>query len=160
MLKNPLFLCVAASLLYASEIVAADKWLKGVSSIVLTLCVALVIAGCSATYICYDCLRNKDADDAFVAAEGNDKNPIPIRFPTKEQWAIILMLGVLNFLADWAHYAALKTNAGGPVLATFYMLIPIFCTLLSGGWPSYQKIGAWVLGGGALYLISNELTKH
>lgn len=158
-MNKALFLCVAAAFLYATEIVVANKFLKPISPLVLTLGVALVISACSAICITHRLATQASNQTEAEKLEALDEEKLPIAFPTKEQLAIIFLLGLLNFLADWSHYAAIKSQAGGAVLATFYILIPVFSKTMGGEWPSLRLLSAWVLGGLLLYLLKEELAK-
>ena len=74
-----------------------------------------------------------------------------------KEWILIASIVVISFTADWAHFAALKAHAGATVLATFYLMIPIICTMMKGEIPSARMVYAWILLGVALFLVKDEL---
>ena len=136
-----LVLCFMASLCYAAELVITDKKLGKVSPIVLTFFFGITIAICALPGV----LHGIKTGSAV--------------FPPWKSVMLVVAVGVLSFLADWCHFGALHYKAGGTVLATFYMLLPVFSSMMKGNVPSLRMIAAWVLGGAALYLISHELVE-
>lgn len=137
---------MSAALFYAAEIVVADKWLKSVSPMLLTFYVSLANAIFSFAFLI---IRNSSNEDGALTSMTANSN--------LKVWGFILLLGALNCLADWSHYGALKKHASAATLATFYLLIPVFCTILKGEFPSARMLAAWFFGAITLYLISDEL---
>ena len=132
-------LCALAAFFYAVEISLVDRYLKSVSPVVITFLFAGLIA-LFALPMCANGVIQKT-----------------VKLPVGREWAVIILIGFLSFIADWCHFAALTKRAGAAVLATFYILIPVFCTILRGEMPSWRMLGAWFAGAVALYLISEEL---
>ncbi len=131
--------CFLAALLYATEIVITDKHLSRVSPVLLTGLFGLGIM--------------LAAVPGIVSAYQNGS----LQSPSGHQWTLIAAVAILSFFADWSHFSALERRAGSAVLATFYMLLPVICSLLKFQLPSSNMILAWLLGGVALFLVSGEL---
>lgn len=146
-------LCIIASAMYATEIVLTEKYLKGVSSVVLTMLLGATIVIFGIPFALYTGHTN----GVEVHNPKADSVTSSLKLPTMRQIGILILVSGFSFLADWAHFEALKRHASSAALATFYVLIPVICTAIKGEWPSWKMIAAWILGGVALYLIGDEL---
>lgn len=134
-----LILCMLAALLYAGEVTTVDRWLTHISPVVMTMIFGISIGIFSVPGV----------------LQGMQSKTITL--PDWKEVIIIVAIAFISFLADWTHFAALSQKAGGTTVATFYVFIPIFCSIMKWEAPSWRMLGAWVLGGIALYLISDEL---
>lgn len=155
-MKPALFLCLLASFLYAVEIQLTERFLKGVSSIVLTMMFGLTIFLCALAFVVYGSLKGTVVTSDEL---GSAEEMTTIAWPVGWQWVFIVIVGVATFGADWAHFGAIQKHASGPMLATFYIAIPIMCNMMKGEIPSWKMVLAWILGGAALALIRNELVE-
>lgn len=134
--------CALASVMYAAEIVIADRYLRHIAPSVMTFCLGLGVAICALPFALYNVCCNK-AD--------------VITMPTGREWILIAAMVIVSFAADWAHFVALKANAGATILATFYLMIPVICTMMKGEVPPARMLCAWALLGVALFLVKEEL---
>ncbi len=141
-MSGGLLFCVLACFFYAAEVVIADKWLGKTSPILITMLFGLGICIFSLPGV----VRNFQNGTTQV--------------PGGKEILIITAAAFLSFLADWFHFAALHQRVGAVIVATSYLLIPIMCSAMKCEIPSVRMIGAWILGGMALYLMSDELTKE
>lgn len=136
---SALTFCLLASVLYTFELAVTDRQLPRVSPIALTglfgICIAAsAIPGAITSY-----------------RQGE------LELPRGREWILIAVLGALSFLADWCHFSALHYRAGSAVLATFYLVLPVTCSILLWEPPSLRRVVAWILGGIAILLVSSEL---
>lgn len=133
--------CFFASVCYAAELVITDKYLKNVSTILMTFFLGLGVAIFAAPFVVHQIYWKKET----------------VVMPQGWQWTAIFILMGFNFAADWLHFEALRAKAGATAVATFYLLIPVICTMMKGEWPSSKMICAWIFAGIALFLIKEEL---
>ncbi len=135
----PLVFCMLAALFYAGEVAAVDRWLTHVSPVAMTMIFGIAIAIFALPGVLHG-MQSKT-----------------ITLPGWKEVIMICAVAFISFLADWTHFAALSHKAGGTTVATFYVFIPIFCSIMKWEMPSLRIFASWVLGGIALYLISDEL---
>lgn len=136
-----LLFCVLACVFYAGEVVMVDKWLSHTSPIMITMLFGAGIA----IFAVPGVLQGVQSGS--------------IAMPSWKEVMLILGIAFVAFLADWFHFAALNQRVGAVVIATSYVLIPVACSIMKWESPSLKMIVAWILGGIALYLISDELKK-
>lgn len=141
-MSNGLLFSICACFFYATEFVIADKWLGKTSPILITMLFGLGICTFSLPGVF------RGFQDGTIQAPGG------------KEILIVFAAAFLSFLADWFHFAALHQRVGAVIVATSYLLIPIMCSAMKCEAPSLRMIGAWILGGMALYLMSGELTKE
>lgn len=149
-------LCILASAMYATEIVLTEKYLKGVSSVVLTMLLGATIVIFGIPFALYAAHSN----GVEVHDPKAESSTSSLKLPSVKQLGILILVSGFSFLADWSHFEALKRHASSAALATFYVLIPVICTAMKGELPSGRMVAAWILGGAALLLISSELTNE
>lgn len=90
----------------------------------------------------------------FVRGTGFDPHPV---LPTSLWWAAVLC-GTLYAFADVFYFSAYTSGGSIFLITTLPILLPIFTSILKivfdGHFPSWHYVGAWILGGGALTLLS------
>ena len=137
-MKTAIVLCLLASTLYAAEITLTDKRLEKVSPVVLLFFLGLMTCLVTLPMVLWNVRKGE------------------LVFPDQSQWIILGIVLLLGVAGDWAHFSALHFKSGGIVLATFYMLLPVLCSIFEGQRPSWKTIIAWGLGAVALFLISTN----
>jgi drug/metabolite transporter (DMT)-like permease len=124
-----------AAVFYSGEIVSQEKKLSIVSPIVVTF-----LFGCG---IMVYGMPTVVAEVAMGT----------IKWPSRWEWLLIFLIPIVAFLADWAHYTAIYAHAGSTLLATMYMAIPMFSSMLCLEVPTTLRIIAWLFSGASLMVL-------
>jgi len=128
-------ICIIAAFTYGSEMVIQERKLPDTSPIVITFFFAcgVMIYG----------LPTVTAEILFGE----------IVWPSGWEWALLFILPILAFMADWAHFAAIHARAGSILLATMYMAIPMFASALRLEVPPLMRVLAWTLTSIAIVVL-------
>lgn len=136
-MKSGMFMCVIAMLFYALEITITDLKLTSLPPKFITACYAVGMAIFSLTTLFF--------------------YKTSIVTPDLKQSSFIFLMIVASFIAASSHFQALHQNVGTLTLTMAYSLMPVaaalFTAIFEHKFPSLQIVVAWLLGGGALYLI-------
>lgn len=132
-----LLICFICCIFYALEVTVVDKKLGKADPMTLTFW-----SGVGIVVISGIILFSRSGLEGFSIGETN-------------VWWLILAI-LLFFCADYTHFLALHRGAGGILLSTTYLLIPVICSLLILKAPSVKMILAWILGFITLVLLFSE----
>ncbi len=132
-----LAICLICCAFYAAEVTAVDQKLRTVDPMTLTFW-----SGVGITAVAAIVLLIRSGPQGFCIGNANP------------WWLVIVVL--LFFCADYTHFLALNKGAGGVLLSTTYLLIPVLCSLLVLKAPSLKMMLVWALGFLALVLLYSD----
>ncbi len=76
--------------------------------------------------------------------------------PTSTEWALIGLVTIFFFGADYTHFYALHLRAGAVLLSTTYLLIPVIASVIEFQQPSLQLVLSWMFGFASLLLLFSK----
>lgn len=130
-----LALCLTAALFYSAEMVTQERKLPDVTPIVVTFVLGVGVALYGLPLVIAEVIMGS------------------AKLPMGWEWALIFVIPVVAFLADWSHFTAIHARVGAVVLATMYITIPVFTSILKLELPSAMRLGSWLLTGMALFVL-------
>lgn len=130
-------ICLLSSLFYAFETSLVDKKLQNVPPLVLTFW-----SGLGITLIAGVMLLTTHKSSFYA--------------PSSHEWALIILVTLFFFGADYTHFYALHLKAGAILLTTTYLLIPIIASIIEFQQPSLQLVLAWIFGFTSLLLLFSK----
>ncbi len=128
--------CVLAAILYSCEISSQERKLSEISPIVVTFFFGCGIMVYGLPAVAVEIVLEK------------------VEWPSGWEWVLVCLIPITAFFADWAHFTAIYSRAGSILLATMYMAIPMFSSILRLESPSQLRLLAWLLTGIALIILA------
>lgn len=130
-----LILCLSAAIFYSIEMVSQERKLPKITPIVVTFLFGLGVMLYGLPIVTAEVVMGT------------------VKWPNNWEWCLLFIIPIIAFFADWSHFVAIHAQIGSIALATMYMAIPVFASLLKLESPSLPRVISWLLTGLALFTL-------